>query len=157
MLFEGSATINAERPRVWDVLLDVNEFAACMPGVQNVTQLDDRTFEGAIEATVGPISGRFTFRAHIIESDPPRELAAHIEGTDSVTRSTLNADVTATLAALSANQSEVAYRSVVDIQGRLAILGDMVLRATAALMLEEFMNRLRRKVETPAQDDSGFA
>jgi carbon monoxide dehydrogenase subunit G len=38
------------------------------------------------------------------------------------------------------------YRATIDVSGRLALLGDMVLRATAALMLEEFTKRLRARM-----------
>ena len=149
MIFQDQVTINAEASRVWDCLLDVNRVAACMPGVERVTQIDDRTFDAAITARVGPISGAFSFRAHLLESLPPKEMKAHIEGTDSVTRSTLTADVAMTLRSVETGGTQLAYHASVDVQGRLAILGDMVLRATAALMLEEFMNRLRREVENP--------
>ena len=47
-----------------------------MPGVEAVTPIDDRTFDGVIAASVGPISGTFSFRAEIVESDPPREMRA---------------------------------------------------------------------------------
>ena len=36
------------------------------------------------------------------------------------------------------------YRADVQIKGRLAILGDMVLRATATLILKEFARRLHQ-------------
>ena len=145
MLFEDRVAIDAPAARVWDCLLDVNRLAACMPGVENVTQIDDRTFDGIIAASVGPISGKFSFRAHIVDSVPPSEMTARLEGTDSVTRSTLTADVAMTLHQVGAGATELAYRASVEVQGRLAILGEMVLRATAALLLEEFMRRLRLK------------
>ena len=44
-----------------------------------VTLIDERTFDGTIEARVGPISGDFGFRAHIVDSDPPRQLKAEVE------------------------------------------------------------------------------
>jgi len=36
------------------------------------------------------------------------------------------------------------YKADVKIKGRLAILGDMVLRATATLILQEFARRLHK-------------
>jgi len=117
-----------------------------MPGVDQVTLVDDRTFDGTIEARVGPISGTFTFRAHIVESNPPTQLKAEVEGTDSVTKSKLRMDVTMDLEPIGAAATTLAYRAVVDVHGRLAILGDMVLRATAALILEEFTKRLRAQL-----------
>lgn len=148
MLFTGSMTLNADPTRVWDFLLDANAFAACVPGVENVVQIDDRTFEGIIQASVGPISGEFPFRAHIEDSNPPTELSARVEGTDSVTKSTIDAELGMTLAPVEPGQTELTYRAVVNIHGRLAIIGDMVLRATAAVMLEEFTNRVRRNLES---------
>jgi hypothetical protein len=36
------------------------------------------------------------------------------------------------------------YKAEIKIKGRLAILGDMVLRATATLILQEFTRRLHK-------------
>jgi carbon monoxide dehydrogenase subunit G len=147
MNFEGSLTLNAPAARVWEILLDANEVAACVPGAEEVKRIDDRTFDAVIKATVGPISGRFSFRAHIVESDPPRELVAHMDGVDSVTKSTVTGVTTVILDPLGENQTELSYASTLNVKGRLAILGEMVLRATTALMLEEVTDRLRQRVE----------
>ncbi|MSQ22937.1 MAG: hypothetical protein EXR58_00010 [Chloroflexi bacterium] len=147
MLFEGKIPVHAEPSAVWKLLLDINEFADCVPGVSNVVKIDDSTFDGTIAASVGPISGEFAFRAHIIESDPPRAMAAHVDGTDSVTKSSMTAEMAMTLARLGANETELTYHATVDIRGRLALIGDMVLMATAKLIIQEFTKRLRRKVE----------
>jgi uncharacterized protein len=146
MIFEDTITLDASSQRVWDTLLDINRVATCMPGVEDVKQIDDRTFDGTIAASVGPISGKFIFRAHILESDPPRELTAEVKGTDSVTKSTIDAAMDMKLTSLSAVQTELAYHAKVDVHGRLAILGDMVLRATGALMCEEFFKRFKAEL-----------
>ncbi len=148
MNFEDKILLDAPRPKVWDHLLDVNRFAACMPGVDQVAQIDDRTFDGVIQASVGPMTGTFSFRARIVESDPPRQLNARIEGTDSVTKSTLTADMAMLLEAPAGDTTELTYRASVDIKGRLAILGDMVLRATASLLLADFGKRLRQQLQS---------
>jgi carbon monoxide dehydrogenase subunit G len=146
VIFEDKITIDAPAPKVWDFLLDPNCIAACMPGVENVTQIDDRTFDAAIAASVGPISGKFSFRAHIVESNPPTELTAEIDGVDSVTKSAVTAKMAMTLDPVGAEETALAYRATVDVKGRLAILGEMVLRATAALIIEECTRRLRAQL-----------
>ncbi|HEX3244243.1 MAG TPA: SRPBCC domain-containing protein [Chloroflexota bacterium] len=152
MNFEGTISINSPRTKVWDLLLDIDRFAACVPGVESVTQVDDKTFDGVIQAAVGPMSGKFSFRAQIVETTPPREMVTELNGTDSVTKSTVSSSTTMTLEALSDQQTELRYVSTVDIRGRLAILGDMVMRATATLMLEEFGNRVRRELESESAE-----
>jgi carbon monoxide dehydrogenase subunit G len=146
VILEDTVTIDAPAARVWDFLLDPNCIAACMPGVENVTQIDDRTFDASIAASVGPISGKFAFRARILESKPPTEMTAEIDGVDSVTKSPLRAAMAMTLDPVGPQQTTLAYRATVEVKGRLAILGEMVLRATAALIAEEFMRRLRARL-----------
>jgi carbon monoxide dehydrogenase subunit G len=156
VIFDGTIDIQAEAPRVWDFLLDVHRVSACMPGVQDVVQIDDRTFDGVITASVGPIAGKFAFRAHIVESTPPTELRAEIDGSDSVTRSTVHGTMAMTLHAVDAHATSLTYRTSIDIHGRLAILGEMVLRATATLLVEEFTRRLRTQLEdAPASPKMG--
>ena len=147
MTFEDKLVLDAPAAEVWALLLDVNRFAACMPGVDEVHQIDDRTFDGVMTARVGPVAGKFNFRAEIVESDPPRQLAAKVEGTDSLTKSKLVANMGMTLTPQGERQTELAHRATVEMQGRLAILGDMVLRATASLLIDEFGKRLRQQLE----------
>ena len=147
MNFDGKLVFVCPRLEVWDFLLDVERFAACVPGVQQFKKLDEHTFAGTITAAVGPISGAFNFCASILQSHPPHEMLARLEGTDSVTKSKLDGKIALTLTELAPGQTELAYNATVGIQGRLAILGDMILRATAMLMLEQFFARLRAELE----------
>jgi carbon monoxide dehydrogenase subunit G len=144
MIFDGKIDLEVPVEKAWDFLIDINKFSTCLPGIDEVKQIDDKTFDGVISATVGPISGKFNFRSTILESRPPEQMVVHTEGTDSVTKSTVNADMTVDLRSISETKSQMDYRADVKIQGRLGILGDMVLRATATLILQEFTRRLRK-------------
>lgn len=148
MILEGKFVVAVPPAKAWDFLLDINQFSSCMPGIEQVTQIDERTFDGTIGASVGPISGKFSFRSTILESTPPKEMRVRTEGKDSVTASTLIADVAIVLEETVASHTELSYHATVEIKGRLAILGDMILRATASLLMEEFARRLRSKVES---------
>jgi len=147
MILEGKIDLSVPRAKAWEFLLDINRFVSCIPGLEEVSPLDDRRFKGVIGATVGPISGKFTFEAAIVESTPPKELAVRTEGTDSVTKSTVNGNISVTLTESRQNLTELCYRADIEVKGRLAILGDMVLRATASLLMEEFSRRLREQLE----------
>jgi carbon monoxide dehydrogenase subunit G len=147
VLLEGRFEVKTPIDRAWDFLNDAERLSSCMPGVEQAKQLDAQTFSGKISASVGPVSGTFTFRARILESRPPREMIVKIDGVDSVTGSNVEADVQITLQELSPRATEIAYSSDVQLKGRLAILGDMVLRATAGVMLEEFARRLKKRLD----------
>ena len=140
MKYQGKVSLQATAETVWDVVLDIEQFADCMPGVQDLVKIDDRTFEGGMSAKVGPVSGAFRFTSQIVDAEAPVSLTAHVEGEDSLTKSTMTSDIT----------MKLAYMAEVIIKGRLGIVGDMILRATGVQVIDEFFNRLRKKVEAPA-------
>jgi carbon monoxide dehydrogenase subunit G len=147
MILEGKIDVAVPAAKAWDFLIDVNRFASCVPGLEQVTQIDERTFDGVVRATVGPISGNVTFRSTILDSAPLSEMVVQTDGTDSVTRSAVSAKLLVRLNETIENRTELSYHADIAVKGRLAILGDMVLRATGALMLEEFTKRLKEKLE----------
>ena len=144
MILDGTIDLDVPVEKDWDFLIDINKFSTCLPGIDEVRQIDDKTFEGLISAAVGPISGKFNFRSTIVESNPPEQMVVQTQGSDSVTKSQVNADMTVDLRKLSATRSQMDYKADVKIKGRLGILGDMVLRATATLILQEFTKRLHK-------------
>jgi carbon monoxide dehydrogenase subunit G len=151
MKLDGSIEIAAEAARVWAAIVDPVSLASCVPGVRGVRQVDDRTFEGSITASVGPIDGDFSFTSVLAEVNFPDRLVVAVEGTDSVTKSRLTADVTASLAEGAADRTVLSYHAVINVKGRLAILGEMVLRATAGVIIGQVTRCLRERLETVQQ------
>lgn len=150
MNYKGKVEIDAPALAVWEFVLDVDKFASCMPGVEDLVRLDDKTFTGKMRAKVGPISGEFAFQAQILDAEPPVKLTAHVEGKDSLTGSTMTSDIEMDLALIDDKKTELTYSATVDVQGRLAIIGDMVLRATGAQVIKEFFKRLRNQMNGEA-------
>jgi carbon monoxide dehydrogenase subunit G len=151
MKLDGRIEIAAPAADVWARMIDPRSLAACVPGVDDVQQVDDRTFEGAVTAAVGPIEGKFTFTSVIDRATYPDDLVVRIEGLDSVTKSRLVADVTSSVTERAAADTVLDYRATIAIKGRLAILGEMVLRATATMMIGQVTKCLRQQLEDPSR------
>lgn len=147
MRLNGSIQIVAATEAVWRVIVEPLDLAACVPGVSDVRQIDARTFEGTIHVAVGPIDGHFSFRSVITRMDFPGDLVVEVEGTDSLTRSRVVAHIEAALSADAADLTTVAYTATITTKGRLAIIGDMVLRATAGVMIGQITRCLRSRLE----------
>src|SRR5574338_1560289 len=111
MILDGKIDLNVPAEKAWDFLIDINKFSTCLPGIDEVKQIDDKTFDGIISATVGPMSGKFNFRSTILESRPPGQMVVRTAGTDSVTRSTVNAEMTVDLRRLSDTKSQMDYKA----------------------------------------------
>lgn len=150
MKLAGQAEIAAPADRVWALINDPVSLAACVPGVQDVRQIDATTFGGGITAAVGPMEGNFSFTAVIEQSDYPSALVVQMTGTDSVTKSTLIATVTSSLDVRGEALTGLTYNATINVKGRLAILGDMILRATASVMINELVKCLKSRLEVRA-------
>jgi carbon monoxide dehydrogenase subunit G len=147
MKLAGQIEIAAPAERLWTLINDPIALAGCIPGVQDVRQLDERTFGGSITAAVGPMEGHFEFTAVIEDSTFPTSLLVRLSGVDSVTRSQLVATVQSSAEVLAAERTRLAYSAVIDVKGRLAIIGDMILRATASVMIGELVKCLKARLE----------
>jgi hypothetical protein len=148
MKLDGRIEIAAPAHAVWDLINDPVSLSACVPGVKELARIDERTFRGSISAAVGPMEGQFEFTSTIAASTFPDDLRVETVGTDSVTRSQLVASVTASLESPDAARTMLVYRATVNVKGRLAILGEMMLRATAGAMIGELVKCLRRRLES---------
>ena len=150
MKLAGKIEIAAPAERVWTLINDPVALAGCIPGVQDVRRIDERTFGGSITAAVGPMEGHFEFSAVIEESTFPSALVVQLSGVDSVTKSQLVATVQSSAEALAPDRTRLAYTAVINVKGRLAILGDMILRATASVMIGELLKCLKARLESGA-------
>jgi len=152
MKLGGKIDIAAPASEVWAFILDPERLSGCVTGVRDGQAVDDRTFTGSITAAVGPIQSDFAFRSVIVRAAFPSDLGVsdlgvEMTGTDTMTRSTLTAEVAVALESPDADQTLLRYRAVVAIKGRLSILGEMILRATAGAMIGEVAKRMRAQLE----------
>lgn len=147
MKLDGGIEIAAPMADVWKLIVDPIGLSACVPGVSDVRQVDDRTFEGSISAAVGPVEGQFSFRSVLARASFPDDLAVEVEGVDSVTNSRLIATVEVALTERGTSATALAYRATVTVKGRLAIVGEMILRATASQMITQVTRCLRSRLE----------
>lgn len=147
MRLDGRIEIAATSAAVWRAITDPLDLASCVPGVGEVRQVDERTFAGSVRASVGPIDGDFSFRSTIARMDFPADLVVEVEGTDSLTGSLVVAHIEAALSAESDDRTTLTYRATITTRGRLAIIGDMVLRATAGVMIGQVTTCLRARLE----------
>src|SRR4026209_892292 len=86
---EARFTVNAPPPELWKLIRDIESLCTCIPGVEQIALLDERSADLTVKEKVGVIPMVLTLRAIIESEDPPRRLHA----TATAEHLTMNIDV----------------------------------------------------------------
>ena len=73
---ETRFTVNARPQALWNFIRDMQSLCTCIPGVEKVVLIDERTAELTVREKVGVIPMVLTLRATIDAEEPPRRLHA---------------------------------------------------------------------------------
>lgn len=73
---ETRFTVNAPPIEVWGFVRDVHALCSCIPGVEQVRLVDDRTAELTVKERIGVVPLIVALRAQIDSEDPPHRLHA---------------------------------------------------------------------------------
>ncbi len=150
MIIEDKFTVSAPRQQVWDFLLDIPAVSGCMPGVENVEQVDAETFKGNLVVKVGPVKANFGMEAVLIETIAPQKLTAKAHGRDKNTGSMVTATFTATLVDIGNDSTEIGHHIDVAIRGRLGQFGQGVIRETAKQITAIFIECIQARAVATA-------
>jgi carbon monoxide dehydrogenase subunit G len=141
-----SFVVHAALEKVWDLLFDIERMGRCVPGVESIERVDDKTYRGKLKVKVGPIAAAFYGTAVLTEIDPPRSVVASLEGDDKSIASFVKATFISTLSPTE-DGTEVAYQMDMNLRGRLGQFGTAVLGATAKKMTAEFAKNVTAQLE----------
>jgi carbon monoxide dehydrogenase subunit G len=142
--FEHKVTIPAPRQKVQDFLNDFNQSAYCVPGLKDLKDLGDDAYEGTIRVRIGPIGLNIGGKAQIERGTDGWQVKG--EGHDRRVGASMNANVEAKLAELAADQTDVEIIADVQFAGRLAELGQPLIKRKADSFVAEFADNLRKAV-----------
>lgn len=156
MEFEHRFTIPVPPATAWDVLLDVERVAPCMPGA-SVDKVDGDDISGKVKVKVGPITMTYAGHARFIDRDPDAHTVT-LEASGKESRGTGTASATVH-AALSGEDGEttVTMSTTLNVTGRPAQMGRGVLADVSAKLVERFAANLAAQLsgETGGQAGGG--
>jgi len=146
MQIKDSFVINAPQDKVWEFLFDIPKLSRCVPGIESVEAVDDKTYRGKLVVKVGPIRSEFGGTVVLTEVDAPNRIAGTVEGDDKSSASSVKATFTGTLTPVDGG-TEAAFQVDANLRGRLAQFGGPVITATAKKLTAEFAKNLRAQLE----------
>lgn len=145
MIIEGNFKLKAPIQKVWDTVLLPDTLAACIPGAEKITRVDEKTYDCLVKQSVGPISVKLQFQVVLEEVNPPNHVKAVGRGEALGKMGTFTVLLVVDLTQ-SGEEVEVVYKTDVNIVGKLATFGERIMRAKAKTVGEEFTKNLQAKL-----------
>jgi carbon monoxide dehydrogenase subunit G len=149
MAMQITDTFHVDVPveQAWDVLLDVERIAPCMPGAQ-LQEVEGEEYRGIVKVKVGPITAQYKGAARIVEADvATRRIVIKAEGRDTRGQGNAAAIVTASLKADDTG-TEVGIDTDLHVTGKVAQFGRGVMADVSSKLLAQFVECLHAMVLT---------
>jgi carbon monoxide dehydrogenase subunit G len=158
MELEHSFTVPVPEERAWEVLMDVNRVAPCMPGA-SLDSVEGDDIKGRIKVKVGPIAMTYAGTAHFTERDAQNHVIV-LEASGKETRGagTASASVRSTLQG-QGDQTHVIVNTTLNVTGRPAQFGRGVMAEVGGKLIGIFASNLAEMLAAdqgqPADDAGG--
>ena len=142
MELEHQFSVPVPVAQAWDVLLDVERIAPCMPGA-TVDSFDGETIVGKVKVKVGPIQVTYAGTAKFVEKDEAGRRAV-IEASAKEARGTgtAAATITAVLTGTGGSSTDVVVTTDLAITGKPAQFGRGVMAEVGNKILGKFADCL---------------
>jgi carbon monoxide dehydrogenase subunit G len=142
----NSMTVPAPPGEVFDLLLDVERIAPCMPGAQLTGSPDEGTYEGTVKVKVGPITAAYAGTVSFLEVDRDnRRAVLKASGSEQRGGGRAEAKITAEVSG-DEDESTVDLTTDLRISGKVAQFGRGALGDISQKLLGQFAANLERDV-----------
>ena len=143
MTFTQSCTISAGREAVWDFLMNMENVARCLPGVEDISQVDDETYNGTLRLKIGPIALALQGTLQVEAQDRAQwHGAMRAEAKDRRLGGGVRARLGMDLLDRGAAETEMRVMLEAHVLGKIGEFGQPVMRKKADAMLQEFARQI---------------
>ncbi|MHB1595423.1 MAG: SRPBCC family protein [Streptosporangiaceae bacterium] len=141
MELEHSFTVPVPVDRAWDVLLDVERVAPCMPGA-TLDSVDGDEIRGRIKVKVGPINMTYAGTARFIEKDAEAGVVTlEASGKETKGAGTASASVRSVITG-HGNETHVSVQTTLNVTGKPAQFGRGVMNEVGGRLIGIFAANL---------------
>jgi carbon monoxide dehydrogenase subunit G len=155
MKLENEFTVPAPVEQAWDVLLDVERVAPCLPGAA-IEGSEGDSHKGTMTIKIGPITTRYTGTVKIEEADAAaRRAVMRAQARDSRGQGTAGATITSTMEEVEGG-TRVHVETDLRVTGPAAQFGRGVMQDVSAKLMGRFADCLAEKMAAaPATTAAG--
>lgn len=133
--------------RLWPIMLDIREMAACIPGIEAIEEKERlKAYSALMKQKIGPFKLEVPAEIVVEEFRELEFVIAQATGKDKYTGTTLRVSFDLRLAAVEAEITRLAVQAELQIAGRLASLGHAMIKKKAQENFAAFEANFRKRL-----------
>ena len=156
MKINNEFTVSVPVDQAWDVMLDLERVAPCLPGAA-IQGSEDDEYQGTMKVKIGPITANYKGTVKVEEADEENHRAVmQATGRDARGQGTASATIVSTLQE-EGDETRVKVETDMKLTGRAAQFGRGIAQDVATKMLTQFAECLERELSGGAGEGAAAA
>src|SRR5829696_5181459 len=147
MKINNEFTVGVPIQQAWDIMLDLQKIAPCLPGAAIQEEKDSGEYDGTMKVKIGPITANYKGTVKVEEADEENHRAVlQATGRDARGQGTASATIVSTLQEEGGDSTKVNVETDMKLTGRAAQFGRGIAQDVATKMLNQFAECLEREI-----------
>ncbi len=148
MKINNEFTVSAPVEKAWDVILDLERVAPCLPGAAIQEEKGDGEYDGTMKVKIGPITANYKGTVKFQEVDEAnRRVVLEATGRDARGQGTASATIVSTMQEQGGN-THIQVETDMKLTGRAAQFGRGMAQDVATKMLGQFAACLEQEISS---------
>ena len=144
MELEGQRVLPIDREHAWRALNDPALIQAAIPGCESMERIGENEYRITIAAALGPMKTKFRGRLHVEDIEEPKSYTLRFEG-EGATAGFVKGSAAVKLSGGN-GETVLDYVAQAHVGGRLAQIGDRLVRSSALKLTDDFFAAFEKNV-----------
>jgi hypothetical protein len=143
MNIQATYAFDAPPQTVWDLLLDTDAVAACLPGCESLDPIGDNKYRAVLTMGIAAVTGRYEGTVEMTDLVPPHTYRLVVDGRGKPGFVTGGGAISLTA---TDGGTEVAVDGRVQVGGTIARVGQRLLGSVSKMMMDRFFACLQQRL-----------
>ena len=152
MDIKGDFSVNAPVDVCFNYLNNAQNISKVIPGLVEADFLSDTKFESVVNQSVGMFKVKFKGTTELTETVQDKLIRTKTKGADVLTKTRMECDLDLEFASESADSTKISYILAVNLIGKLAVLGEVVVRVKAKELAADCVKAVTEVIMAAAKE-----
>jgi len=144
MKINNQFVIHAKKDDVWDFFMDAEKLAKCVPGCKEINMISPTKYDSVIDVKIQFMTITFKTRGELLKAIEKERIIVEMNGKSIGLVGSFRNKLSVSLLESGKSETLVDYEMDMQMTGRLASLGKVLMKGTITKSSEEFAENVQR-------------